>query len=478
MSQRVASPTPGSEKRALKREESKQKQEAEVAQQNAPPPLSQLEQIGACCRWQVWPWWVALLAAIYCLVKLHLTYESPCAVLATSSPVARTDISKAYRSISMCTHPDRLVSASAVQRERGVILFKRVTAARDELLERVRESAVGLGAAGEGGGDAPQATASCMASALEQQALAFARAVVGELGALGATDVLSAAKAFATSLLTFEAGITHSISICLLILMLFRTLRAVVGALTSAPPLLLLASAVASLTIGPLPTLFRFFLAPLFRIELFASRARAELRGSDTEAVEYAADADAPPPPPPAPPAALVERGALPRNARNKRSGADKRPLTAAEQQQREQAAILGQGPGQPKDGAQDEALADAVLEGGLLAMPSALREVVAMRGPGGGMSAATARGKAAEIVQFDVLLALTKPIFPLITLLATGEVYNGTELASGWAVKRKGGEIVVSGPKAAPRATSLARDAHPPPASCVRARRLQAWFL
>jgi len=54
------------------------------------------------------------------------------------------------------------------------------------------------------------------------------------------------------------------------------------------------------------------------------------------------------------------------------------------------------------------------------------LSELVSLKGPGHGVTLTQARMRAAQHLQFDVLLALTKPVFPLLTLLATGQVYNG----------------------------------------------------
>lgn len=413
----------GSQRRALKREGGKEVAKVAAA---TPPAPSQLEQIGACFRWQVWPWWVSLLAAIYLLTKQHLLYESPCAVLATASPVTRGEISRAYRSISMCTHPDRLVGSPENQ-ARGALLFKRVTAARDALLERVRANAVELEAAGLGGADGPQPAASCMSSELEVYLYRLVGEIAGELGSLRAAEVAAAARSFVVALVTFEAGITHTISTCLLLLMLYRMLAAIAGALTSAPPALLLARACSSALLGPVPTVCRLLLAPLLRIAVFAQRLA---RGEADEAAASAPGAEgerAPPPPPPPVGAAAAmpaERAGLPRNAR-RRAGGERR-VGAAEVERREQEALLGRGANAQPEGAQDEAISDQLAEGGLSAMPSALHDIIRQRGPGGMISASTARIKAAEIVQFDMLLALTKPIFPLLTLLATGQAYNG----------------------------------------------------
>lgn len=81
----------------------------------------------------VLPWWVVLLLSIYLLVKLSLYLESPCGTLGIYAPVTRSKISKAFRTVSTCTHPDKLISHSASDVHRGELLFKRASDARDKL---------------------------------------------------------------------------------------------------------------------------------------------------------------------------------------------------------------------------------------------------------------------------------------------------------------------------------------------------------
>jgi len=117
---------------------------------------------------------------------------------------------------------------------------------------------------------------------------------------------------------------------------------------------------------------------------------------------------------------------ALPRNAR-KRAPKPGKP-GSAEHERREQAALLGEGEGKRAE-TEDEVFMRVMQTGGLSQLPTALRDVVAQKGPQGDhvrVSPGVARAKSSELVQFDVLLALTKPIFPLVTLIATGEAYNG----------------------------------------------------
>ncbi len=77
--------------------------------------------------WRPFPWWLTLLLTAYVLVKLQLIFESPCAVLGTPSPVSKKSMNKAFRTISMCTHPDKVAAPE------GAIIFNRVRNARDTI---------------------------------------------------------------------------------------------------------------------------------------------------------------------------------------------------------------------------------------------------------------------------------------------------------------------------------------------------------
>lgn len=85
------------------------------------------------------PWWVVLLVATYLLLKLGLTLEHPCGVLGISGRVTRPTLSKAFRTISMCTHPDKLVEYSPAEVRRGELLFKRASSARDTMMAALRD---------------------------------------------------------------------------------------------------------------------------------------------------------------------------------------------------------------------------------------------------------------------------------------------------------------------------------------------------
>lgn len=88
----------------------------------------------------VLPWWVVLVFSVYCLLKLGLTLEHPCGVLGVHAPVTRSQIQKAYRSLSACTHPDKLLGFEAEDIQRGELLFKRASSAREQLLKEVKDA--------------------------------------------------------------------------------------------------------------------------------------------------------------------------------------------------------------------------------------------------------------------------------------------------------------------------------------------------
>ena len=76
----------------------------------------------------LFPWWSVILLAIYVLLKLYISMEHPCSILGTST-VTRGAVSKAYRSVSTCTHPDKLRDLSETERQRGELPIERVAIA-------------------------------------------------------------------------------------------------------------------------------------------------------------------------------------------------------------------------------------------------------------------------------------------------------------------------------------------------------------
>lgn len=377
-----------------------------VAEEATPPP-SQLDQIRACLRFQTWPWWVCFIACLYCLAKTHLSFESSCAILGTPSPVSRSDISRAYRAVTICTHPDRLMGESEDMRRRGLLLFNRATKARDRLQEQHKATVTFLEEQGREE-EARNVTLPCDSMDGERLLFAGLLEIFGELSQTPASEYLAMLRGFALYVVRFEGGFTPTISIFFLLLFFFRVLSSLVRHLTKAPPLVLFVGFATSTVLGALPTISRFFFLPALRLVSFVHSAR------DLIAVEILGEqtAGAAAPGAAAPPHHAMGTGpvggqratsALPRNVRKK---ADERKATG--------------------DEAATAAAAVDKREYTLSPLPVGAWDLVRLRGPGGGVTSARARSFAADNVQFDALLAITKPIFPLMTLLATGTVYNG----------------------------------------------------
>ena len=89
----------------------------------------------------LFPWWAVLILSLYALLKMGMTLEHPCGILGTWSPITRAKVSKSYRSVSICTHPDKLVGRSASDIERGGMLFARASEARDQLQGTMKHAA-------------------------------------------------------------------------------------------------------------------------------------------------------------------------------------------------------------------------------------------------------------------------------------------------------------------------------------------------
>ena len=69
-----------------------------------PTPVSE-EALGSWFRnqfrFRALPWGVTFLLGTYMLLQIAAVYSSPCALLGTSSPVSKSQINKAYRTVSM-----------------------------------------------------------------------------------------------------------------------------------------------------------------------------------------------------------------------------------------------------------------------------------------------------------------------------------------------------------------------------------------
>ena len=236
-----------------------------------------------------------LVFSVYSLLKLGMTLEHPCGVLGTHAPVTRSQIQKAYRSLSVCTHPDKLVGFETEDVRRGELLFKRASSARESLIAELRsasqskpcqaearrqEAAAAAAAAAatgasEGrlrgpastGGDATcAATCSTQLDTAIWQGFMYVFAYFIETGGV---EIVHGFLQFLYELVTFQYDVSMSISMVLLLMTAYRALATFVGYLRAEGPLTTVIAAVMAVIIGPLPTLGRFLVLPALRTYSF-----------------------------------------------------------------------------------------------------------------------------------------------------------------------------------------------------------------
>ena len=214
------------------------------------------------------PWWIALVASVYCLLQLGLTASHPCTVLGIASPVTRARVSRAYRELSLCTHPDKQPNAEAAYR--GGLLFNRASAARDNLVDLLREASSSANADDEN--EAAAAAASCATGLnlflldefvglfVDMPRVWFHRAVAASAALLGR----SPDQLLASPLLS-PAAIAGALALILLSYLARPNRPGLRAQLAS------IASLLGSLLLGPLPTVLRFVRLPGFRAWAFVS---------------------------------------------------------------------------------------------------------------------------------------------------------------------------------------------------------------
>lgn len=412
-------------------------EQVESSQQAAPPDEQQRvvraqPSVRDYFRWRPLPWWMCFLGGTFLLTKLQLVYnDSPCAVLGTQSPVGLSDVKKAFRTLSMCTHPDRLrgrLKRTPTQAEsrRGEIIFNRASAAKDDMTRMLKGST--------------SKKVPCYQGELEF-ALLHGLAQVGRaLTELGVGDWTAIFTDFVWKLVTFDAGFFNTLLSVLWLAFLFRILKQFLVYLWRMGIIRGTVAVVTTVVIGPLPTLVHFVVCPVLRPIAFA---RAAMHASRT-------DGDAPAPLPAAPPTAAAAEATVTEKeeavdaspptytaglAAAKASGRElpqrnirqrKKKETDEEKDRRNKELLTG--------GAEGAAAAAAHFSGPG-PMPESLWSCItwACREP------LKARMAAASAVQFDLLLLLTKPIIPLFMLIAMGQVWNGlfSSLFIGHALRR-----------------------------------------
>ena len=235
------------------------------------------------------PWWVVLFLSGYALLKLGMGLEHPCGVLGISGSVSRGAISKSYRALSMCTHPDKLRARSEDDMKRGELLFKRASRAREELLASMRAPGPAApaeahpseagGAGGEGEASAEAAAQATCSTELDAALYRGVVAVVSYLRELGLRHIGLAVGEFLWGVVSFEHGPTYTCSLLLLLLTLLSFAWALVSYLVATGPVTTLLSAAAAAAIGPLPTLALLPALPFLRAVDFAQTDLRRLLG-------------------------------------------------------------------------------------------------------------------------------------------------------------------------------------------------------
>lgn len=408
------------ESRNEQREQNPQAEQTE-AKHVALPPIMQ-----ECFRWRPLPWWVCFLGGIFLLTKFQVVYnDSPCAVLGTQSPVSISDVKRAFRTLSMCTHPDRLRGRlkrqpTAAESRRGEIIFNRASAAKEKLSKVLKGS---------------KKKVKCYQGELEMALLSFFAELGTALADLGITDYTSMVWDMAYNLVTFHAGFWNTVLSILWLAFIFRLFRNFFVYLWRMGILRGSVAFFSTIIIGPLPTLVHFLTLPAIRFIVFLQDAFMGLR-TESDFVQ------APVPPSGDEAVATPETTMTPKdNSSAHVAAATEEPNknvlkqrrkkeTEAEKERRNKELLTGAGatanPAAPP-------VAAAALAAG--PMPEDLWQCVrwSHREP------VRAHQDAANAVQFDLLLIITKPVIPLFMLIALGQVWNGlfSSLFIGHALRR-----------------------------------------
>ena len=378
------------------------------------------------------PWWVVLLISCYVLLKMGLSLEHPCSVLGVWSPVTRAQVSKRYREISMCTHPDKLFGRTPGEVERGKLLFQRASEARDGLLAATREQVPGA-----------DLLCSTQLDDAIYRGLRYALDVSREVGAYPMAAYMCD---YLYRLLTLQFDLTGTISSLLLLMTLYRTLAGFFGFLRDSGPLSTLIAALTTIIIGPLPTLLRFIALPLLRVEAFACHEllpfvsaaadadNVEIEGGPENSQQLAVEAEGVTEGEDAAEGAAKAEGSAAAAVADLAQLADKANMRTARSQLPHKEAPK-RGPRQRPKAAQRATerqpstktelhQAHALCRMGeaydtpIAVQP--MRSVLALR------TDPNVRAYAASLVQFELLLSTSKPVIPLCCLIATGQVFNG----------------------------------------------------
>lgn len=355
------------------------------------------------------------------MTKLQIVYnDSPCAVLGTQSPVSKSEINKAFRGLSMCSHPDRLRGrlkreATPAESRRGEIIFTRASAAKDELTKMLKSR---RGAT----------SVQCYEGELEMALVQAFAHFGGALSALGISDYVELATRLAWSFVTFEMGIMTTLLNVLWMTFLLRLFKQLFTYLWRMGILRFVLGLLTTVLIAPWPTVINFVSLPLIRLVTFLR----EMAGvSKPEAADDATG------PPQSEPQAEGADGvqSVPADTPVTLTGATAARSAMASRQGREDLPQRNLRQRKKKEGDEErEKRSSDLLTGSAVAtaakplnhgagpMPEGVFSVVRW----GHKEPLKARQEAADAVQFDLLLILTKPVIPLFMLISVGQVMNG----------------------------------------------------
>eukprot|EP00429_Kryptoperidinium_foliaceum_P011624 CAMPEP_0176039002 /NCGR_PEP_ID=MMETSP0120_2-20121206/19332_1 /TAXON_ID=160619 /ORGANISM="Kryptoperidinium foliaceum, Strain CCMP 1326" /LENGTH=705 /DNA_ID=CAMNT_0017372397 /DNA_START=106 /DNA_END=2223 /DNA_ORIENTATION=+ len=414
----------------------RQQQQQQQRSLEDPPPGPQRQQsIRDYFRWRPLPWWLCFVGGIFLLTKLQLVYnDSPCAVLGTQSPVTTSDVKRAFRTLSLCTHPDRLRGRlkrppTPAEERRGEILFNRASAAKDELTKVLKLS--------------KKKEVKCYEGELEMAVVAFFTQVGSALGSLGVYDYLDIAKGVAWNLLTFESGFVHTLLTVLWLAFVYRILKQFLVYLWRMGVIWGSIALVTTVVIGPLPTVLNFLFLPAMRLGAFCKAAVSGPRLSPPEAVSGAEPADDAAARKPegateasvAAPAPSTANMAVAQDTPGRGTLQRRKKKESEEEKASRNQDLLTKANEAPTShlvaeagGVAEVAFSDAIMPGNIWACVNRYHK-----------DPVKARQAAAAAVQFDILLILTKPVIPLFMLIALGQVWNGllSSMLIGHALRR-----------------------------------------
>ena len=425
-------------KEALK----KSKQEAESKTQSKSVPAT---------RGGTVPWFIIFILCVYLCIKLMALYESPCAILGIQNPASKRSVARAYRTLSKCTHPDRLVKFGPDAQHRGEVLFRRIVDAKADITSVLQHEHAKNVSCYTGGG-AFAFEASMLQMLKDSVATSDGREFTGAM--------LQSIGQYLFEVVTFEHGFVAVAILGLTLMTITRhccalrreaSQQSCTGLLLRIPMIFL---------IGPLEVTFRLLVVPIVRWGVFFDTTVQSATQRSEEHANEAGKDDKKPQQPVRSSAGLAAANSGSVGPR-RRAGRSKKE-TAAQRKDRETGAVVGSSNAAQVQLDEAKALVLKMIEdkdalqrkrqmGGrcaklfhrLSSFPflRGVRELhrsvsseavqldVTKLPPGVKLtnnSLSQGDDFAAGAVQNDFVLSITKPIIPLALLITTGENMSG----------------------------------------------------